>query len=49
MFAICPRLSATLMFHATSREFVLPMRACGVREFILGGLLYSARNSEEAF
>ena len=25
------------------------MRLCGVREFVLGGLLYSARNSDEAF
>ena len=49
LLAICPRFSASVLLLPTSRDLVLPMRACGVREFIIGGLLLSARNSDEAF
>lgn len=49
LIAISPHLSATLLLLPTSRAYVLPMRGCGVREFVLGGLLYSARNSDETF
>ena len=49
LLAICPRFSASVLLLPTSRDLVLPMRACGVREFIIGGLLFSARNSDEAF
>lgn len=49
LIAIIPHFSAKLLLLPSSRAFILPMRACGVREFVLGGLLFSARNSDEAF
>ena len=49
LLAIGPRFSASVLLLPPSRDLVLPMRACGVREFIIGGLLLSARNSDEAF
>lgn len=47
LFATVPHFCAMLLQLPTSRAFILPMRACGVREFVLGGLLY--HSTDEAF
>ncbi|MCJ1467806.1 hypothetical protein MMC07_006431 [Pseudocyphellaria aurata] len=49
LIAIVPHFSASLLLLPTSRAFILPFRACGVREFVLGGLLYSARHPDDAY
>lgn len=42
LFVLCPRLSATLLLLPHPLATILLIRCCGVREFVVGGLLYAA-------